>query len=255
MNRNLILGLVALIGGALGAGYYILQRGSSGDATQAVAENGVAQEAASEDFRFSWSEFPEFQEVLQPDNREAFLTPHWTDTAFGDPAAPVTIIEFFSYACPHCKSFHEGTYQRVLADYVDTGQVQFIKRDFLLNSQAVGLELLAGAGAQCLREDAQKHAFADTVFAQQRNLARAGDPAEALVPAFEAAGLEAGQARACMADPKNRSLVFGRSARAGTERWVTGTPTIFIDGERYAGNSGDYAALSTAIELAIASAN
>ena len=83
---------------------------------------------------------------------------------------------------------------------------------------------------------------------------RSADVVDALVPVFEAAGLEASQAVACMTDQENMTLVYGRSVRASGEEWVTGTPTIFINGELYLGQYGDYASLSRAIELAIQSA-
>lgn len=258
MNRNMLLGLLALIVAGLAFGYYILQGGLSGGGSDAAAGAYGTDGADSEAFTFSWSgvveQYPEFADVIQPESREQFLTPHATDIGFGDPEAPVTIIEFFSYACPHCKTFHEGPYQRTLAQYVETGQVYFIKRDFLLNDRILGFELRAGAGAQCLRDDGQKHAFANRVFEQQNRLRSAADPIDALIPVFEAAGLEAGQAVACMTDQKNISLVYGRSKRASEERWVTGTPTIFINAERYLGNSSNFSELSLEIERAIQSA-
>lgn len=263
MNRGILVGVLALVAVALVGGYLFLQRDGdeatvlTGDtATQTDAGGTATADAGNDDaFRFSWSEFPEFQPVLEPANRREFLTPNWTDTGYGDPEAPVQIVEFFSYACPHCKRFHEGPYQQILADYVDTGLVYFIKRDFLLGSGSVGFELLAGAGAQCLIDSSQSQAFADIIFDQQRVLASSPDPVEALVPVFAAVGVEETMARSCMADQKNRSLVFGRSVRSTTVGPVTGTPTLFINQRKYNGNTSDYSALAAEIERALASAS
>ena len=244
MNRSILISLGLAVVVALGAIFYILQPSGGGV--------GGQPGSTGEEFRFSFAEFDDFQPIHQPVSFEEFMTPHWTDTAYGDPEAPVVMVEYFSYACPHCRDFHQGTYQQILADYVDAGLVYFVKRDFLLNSRSVGFELLAGAGAQCFQDSAQSQAFADQVFAQQRALTANPNPAEALVPVFMAAGMEEAMARSCMAEHRNRSLVFGRSLRAAEIGTVTGTPTIFINGEKYAGSSGNYNEMRRAIELALA---
>lgn len=264
MNRNLLLALAAFVVAGLAAIYFTQNRGAdttgeqaqvsdSADGTSGAAQASDAGEAPGE-FRFSWDDYPEFAGILRPANREAFLSIHETDVVLGDPEAPVTIIEFFSYACPHCKRFHEGSYQSVLANYVDTGLVNFVKRDYLLNVQNVGLELWAGAGAQCFIDESQNKRFADLMFQQQSNLRRVNSP-EGLVPVFVAAGLEERQALSCMTDPRNMNLVFGRAARAQRVADVRGTPTLFINGVRFTGNATDAAGVSAAIEAAIARAN
>ena len=51
------------------------------------------------------------------------------DMVLGDPNAPVTIIEYASFTCPHCKNFHEGTFKKLKKNYIDEGKVKFILRD------------------------------------------------------------------------------------------------------------------------------
>jgi len=55
--------------------------------------------------------------------------------SIGNPDAPVTILEFSSLSCPHCASFHKGALADIKKDYVDTGKVQFVFRDFPLNGR------------------------------------------------------------------------------------------------------------------------
>ena len=45
------------------------------------------------------------------------------DIVLGDPNAPVTIIEYASFTCPHCKNFHEGTFKKLKKNYIDEGKV------------------------------------------------------------------------------------------------------------------------------------
>ena len=62
--------------------------------------------------------------------------------------------------------------------------------------------------------------------------------------------LDEAQARTCMADDRNRNLIFMRAVQAGDKLGVTGTPTLFINVERYTGRTDDFDALSAALSAA-----
>jgi protein-disulfide isomerase len=47
--------------------------------------------------------------------------------------APVTIVEFTDLECPYCRTFHVGTFERLKREYIDTGKVRFVSRDFPLD--------------------------------------------------------------------------------------------------------------------------
>ena len=51
----------------------------------------------------------------------------------GDPNAKITIVEFGDYQCTYCHLFHENTKDALLQQYVNTGKVNFVFRDFPLN--------------------------------------------------------------------------------------------------------------------------
>ena len=51
----------------------------------------------------------------------AMAEPVLGDIVLGDDAAPVTVIEYASFTCPHCAAFHADTRPRFRAEYVDTG--------------------------------------------------------------------------------------------------------------------------------------
>lgn len=210
-----------------------------------------AGQAQAQEFRFSWNEFPELSEILTPDNLSEYLMPHETDWVYGSTEAPVTIVEFFSYACPHCKEFHEGSYRQLFETYVETGQVQIIKREFLLNNRSVGFELLAGAGAQCFKNNEQNQAFAELMFNEQLNLRSATDARVSLLPIFEEVGLSNSETIKCMSDQRNLSIIFGRSLRAIDIADVRGTPTLFINGTKFDGDWRDFSQLSISIDRAL----
>ena len=174
---------------------------------------------------------------------------HDTDIIIGNPNAPITVMEFFSYECGFCKRFYEDSYQQVLASFVSQGQVRVIKREYLLNRETIGRELLAGAGSQCFLDANQYEAFSTLMFDRQGFLG--GNPAEALVPLFVEAGMDEAQARTCMADDRNRTLVFMRAVQAQRRLGVTGTPTLFINGQRFQGDPSNFAQLSQALRAAL----
>ncbi|MEO1104055.1 MAG: thioredoxin domain-containing protein, partial [Pseudomonadota bacterium] len=65
------------------------------------------------------------------------------DVVLGDENATVTIIEYASMTCPHCASFHNGTFKELKSEYIDTGQVKFILREFPFDPLAAAVFMLA----------------------------------------------------------------------------------------------------------------
>ncbi|HIN91479.1 MAG TPA: DsbA family protein, partial [Alphaproteobacteria bacterium] len=59
------------------------------------------------------------------------------EPVLGDLDAPVTIIEFASLSCPHCAAFHKERFPWLKKNFIDTGKVRFIFRDFPLNRAAL----------------------------------------------------------------------------------------------------------------------
>ena len=65
------------------------------------------------------------------------------DEWLGSADAPVTVIEYASLNCPHCRAFHEDVFPDFVAEFVDTGRVRFALREFPLNERAVAAIMLA----------------------------------------------------------------------------------------------------------------
>src|SRR5690606_7090198 len=68
------------------------------------------------------------------------------DMFVGDADAPVTIIEYGSYTCPHCATFHANQYQSLKADYIDTGKVKFIFREVYFGRFGLWASMIARCG-------------------------------------------------------------------------------------------------------------
>jgi protein-disulfide isomerase len=58
------------------------------------------------------------------------------DIVIGSANAPVTMIEYASLSCGHCAAFHESTYPTIKAEYIDTGKVRYIFREYPLDVKA-----------------------------------------------------------------------------------------------------------------------
>ena len=150
------------------------------------------------------------------------------DRIAGDPAAPVTIIEYASFTCPLCASFHTGAdYDGLIERYIDTGRAKLIYRDFPLD----GVALRASIAARC----AGMQGYFERVralYQTQREWAGADDPTAALA---KIVGLDASLLNACFASPKLRDGLF-RIRQQGTDAGVQFTPTFIVNGKVYPGS-------------------
>src|SRR6476646_1823896 len=88
------------------------------------------------------------------------------DMSLGNPKAKVTVIEYASLSCPHCAHFQTETFPKIKKDYIDTGKIRFLYRDFPLDTRA-----LAGAViARCVSPD-KGHKLVEVLFANQQTWA------------------------------------------------------------------------------------
>jgi len=176
------------------------------------------------------------------------------DPFLGNPNAKVTLIEFSDYQCPFCRKYWVETYPQVKKDFIDTGKIKYVFRDFPLNFHP-GAPLAAVAG-NCIREQKGNEAyfeFHDIAFSEQ---AKQGSgtiqfgEAEVLEWASRITGINQAEFDKCYADPAQRAEVdadFADGAAAG----VSGTPSFFINGEMLVG-AQPYSAIKASIEAAIA---
>ena len=152
------------------------------------------------------------------------------DMALGDPDAPVTMIEYFSLTCPQCRRFHLDVFSKLKPDYVDTGKVRFVARDFPINAPALHAAVLA----HCAGPD-RYFAFIDVLFETFDDWAGAHDYLDILVQLGELGGLSRDRFEACLADTALEDRVFESIQGGQAEYDVSGTPTVIVNGEKYEG--------------------
>jgi protein-disulfide isomerase len=157
----------------------------------------------------------------------------------GSKDAPVTMVEYASMTCPHCAAFQKEVIPLLNKDYVDTGKVKVIFREYPLDAAA----RMASAVARCLPGD-QYFSFIDLLFKNQMNWIKdfdgngtlnKEDVLEGLTQMGRVAGMSADQVKMCSEDPKNLALVDGNWMEGQTKYNVNSTPTFIINGTSHAG--------------------
>jgi protein-disulfide isomerase len=158
------------------------------------------------------------------------------DMVLGEPNAKVTLVEYGSVMCGHCREWHEQNWEALKANYIDTGKVRFVFREILSPAQPEIVPVIALAGFQVARcgnaSPEQYFSRIGVLFEQQPAIFAAGSMEGVRAKLIEiggAAGLSQDQVLACIADTSGAQRT-DRISRAATE--VTGTPTFFINGEK-----------------------
>ncbi len=178
----------------------------------------------------------------------AFAQSDEVDTAgvaemtLGNPDADVTVIEYASFTCPHCRNFHENVFKDLKANYIDNGKIHFVYREVYFDRFGLWAAMLA----RCAGEE-RYFALANLIYQTQSDWTAGGDPAE-IADKLRKLGLTAGMSKeeidVCLQDgDKARALVavYQENAKADD---VNSTPTFIIDGKKYGNmNYAEFAAI------------
>lgn len=171
------------------------------------------------------------------------------DMMVGDPNAPVTIIEYGSFTCPHCAAFHENQYQSLNADYIESGQVNFIFREVYFDRFGLWASMVARCGGEM-----RFFGIHDMLYEQQAEWIAGGqDPAliaDNLRTIGIQAGLDAAQVDACMQDEATAQALVAWFEGNATADEISATPTLIIDGTKYSNMS--YEEMQPIIDAALA---
>jgi protein-disulfide isomerase len=148
------------------------------------------------------------------------------DVWVGKEDAPVTMVEYASMTCSHCAAFHNETFPLLKKNYIDTGKVRFVLREFPLDALAAAAFMLA----RCAGD--KREAMVDLLFAQQKNWAFVDKPLDALSNLVKQAGIGSEQFQKCLDDKQLYQNVLAVRQRGGEKFGVDSTPTFFINGVR-----------------------
>ncbi|MEL7027315.1 MAG: DsbA family protein [Pseudomonadota bacterium] len=202
MTRLLAIAVAVIaIGG--GAYWYLTQ------STPAVAEESAAVVQASDEIDTS---------IVQ-------------EMSIGNPDADVTVIEYASYTCPHCRNFHAGPFKDLKSDYIDTGKINFIYREVYFDLPGVW----AGIVARCAGPD-RFFGVVEELYNQQTQWSRqesAAAIASELRRIGRTAGIEPDALEACLADADKAKAMTAVDEANRAEHGVNSTPSFVINGTTY----------------------
>lgn len=166
------------------------------------------------------------------------------DRMLGQADAPVVIVEYASATCPHCAEFHAKVLPLIKAEYIDTGKVRFIFREFPLDQAALGAFMLA----RCVPED-KYFATIDLMFRRQ-SIWMKGDKAAELLKVTQMAGMDRAGLDACLARADIAKAIVESSRQAAKDFSIKGTPAIFVNGQMIDGHK-EMADVKAAIDAVI----
>lgn len=165
----------------------------------------------------------------------------------GNPEAAVVVTEFSDFECPACKSFVEGAAKQLDEEYVKTGKILFEYKHYPLPQYEPGSSWAANA-AECAADQGKFWEMHDYLFQEQRKQGPNTFTQARLRNMAEALGLDTGQFDSCFSRQDHAQTIRDNVAEA-RQLAVTGTPTIFVNGQRVA--SPSYAQIKAAIDAQV----
>lgn len=150
-----------------------------------------------------------------------------TSYTVGDPAAPLTVVEFLDFGCESCAEFANGTMPLVRERYIATGEVQWRAVPFVMGSFPNSTE--AARAAYCAHQQDAFWPFHDVLFADRDTWMGARDPLEQLTAYARSLELDSEAFLACYDDRDTKRRV-DRQNRAARRFRVRATPTFLVDG-------------------------
>jgi len=139
----------------------------------------------------------------------------------GQADAPITMVEFTDFQCPFCRRYSNGTFPQIIKDYVETGKVRYVVRQFPL--KAIHPKAVKASEASLCAGDQGKYwEMHDRIFKMTKSFEM-----EEWVRHAEGLDLEMSSFKDCLENGKNASNVE-RDLKEGTDLGMRGTPGFFF---------------------------
>lgn len=166
------------------------------------------------------------------------VLPEVMEMVQGNPDAAVEVIEYASFTCPHCASFHANQYQSLKANYIDTGKIRFVYREVYFDRPGLWASMIA----RCPDDSDFFFGISEVLYEKQREWLASGDPAtiiQDLRKLAKTAGLDDAALDACLSDGPKAEALFTWYQENADRDGITGTPSFMIDGQKYSNMAYD----------------
>lgn len=240
LRRTIVLGMAV----TASAGVAWAQAGSTRDALTPPTKSGTAEQEAAANPNLMTKEqadailveLKQIKQLLekQQAQRAEGMTPKQASAtedkvqmsvgsgwhAIGSADAPVTLVEFGDYQCPFCKQFYADAYPELKKNYIDTGKIRFVSRDFPLEFHTHALR--AAEAARCAGDQGKYWELHDALYSET-----AAPDDSVIEKAAEGLSLDVSALQSCIASDKYRSDVQKDAAEAAALQ-ISGTPTFVL---------------------------
>ena len=155
------------------------------------------------------------------------------DFTIGDENAPITIIEYASMSCSHCADFHNNTLPDLKTEYIDTGKVRMVFRDYPFNYPA----LLGSMMMRCIPGDV-RYDYMNALYQLQPNWVNR-DPKitkKELYKIMQSGGMTKDEFDTCYGNIDNENLILEGVMAAQKDFNIKSTPSFVINGNLVEGN-------------------
>ncbi|MBL8783195.1 MAG: thioredoxin domain-containing protein [Alphaproteobacteria bacterium] len=151
------------------------------------------------------------------------------DYVLGKADAPLTIIEYASMTCIHCARFSRDVYPTLKSEYIDTGYVRYVFREFPLDEVA----LTASVVGRCLARD-QYLSYVELMYHELENWAQPADNdlRGSIKEMARRAGMSGDDFEKCLSTETDAKKVVEIRSKANADYCISGTPYFLLDGKK-----------------------
>ena len=184
-------------------------------------------------YLFFWIILNVFVSKLVLANETSALEITEDDFFIGDENAPITVIEYASMSCSHCATFHTNTLPDLKKEYIDTGKVRMVFRDYPFNYPA----LLGSMMMRCIPGDV-RYDYMNALY-QLQNTWVDRDPKvskKELYKIMQSGGMTKDEFDSCYGNLDNENLILEGVMAAQKEFNIKSTPSFVINGNIVEGN-------------------
>ena len=153
----------------------------------------------------------------------------YTDMIKGNTDTEFTIIEYASFTCPHCATFHEEVLPYIMKNFVDTGKATFIYREVYFDAPG----LWAGLLARCASPE-KYFGIVDLLYSKQDKWASGSSEKEILNGLFSIGrqvGMKDKRINDCLQNKKKSLKMIDAYLKNSKSDGVTSTPSLVINGQ------------------------